>query len=64
MAEVMKLKGGPAVQDFQLALFQEDNILARIIRLERKTEGHDRAIEELRKQISELQNDVQNLRIR
>jgi len=61
MAEVMKLKGGPAVQEFQLALFQEDNILARIVRLEQKTEGHDRAIdshdraiEELRKQVAEL----------
>ena len=43
------------MQEFQLALFQEDNILARIVRLEQKTEGHDRAIEELRKQVAELQ---------
>jgi len=59
------------VQDFQLALFQEDNILARIVRLEQKAEGHDRAIEELQagskghdRAIEELRKQVAELKAR
>ena len=67
MSEFMKLKRGQVVQESQ----QEDNILARIVRLEQKTEGHDRAIEshdkaieELRKQVEELRKQVAELKAR
>jgi len=67
MSELMKLKRGQVVQESQ----QEDNILARIVRLERKTEGHDRAIEELQarskghdRAIEELRKQVAELKAR
>ena len=60
MSELMKLKRGQVVQESQ----QEDNILARIVRLEQKTEGHDRAIESHDKAIEELRKQVAELKAR
>ena len=54
MTEILKLKGGEAVEMLQGDLFREDNILARFIRLERKSAEHDRDIAEIKQQLEEL----------
>lgn len=55
MRETLKLKGGEAVKEFQYRFFQEDNVLARVIRLEATTGRHDEELMEIRRQLKELQ---------
>jgi len=43
--EILKLKGGPGVKRMKELIVSENNILARIVRLENKTERHDERIE-------------------
>jgi hypothetical protein len=54
MTEMLKLKGGEAVEMLQGELFREENILARFIRLERKSAEHDRDIADIKQQLEEL----------
>lgn len=46
--------GGAAVEMLQGELFREENILARFIRLERKSADHDRDIADIKQQLEEL----------
>jgi len=63
MREVMTLKGGAAVQEMQSALFKEDNILARLLRLEQTADKHSKAIDQYGKAIEELRRQVEALRM-
>jgi len=63
MREVMTLKGGAAVQEMQSALFKEDNILARLFRLEQTADKHSKAIDQHGKAIEELRRQVEALRM-
>jgi len=52
--EILKLKGGPGVKRMKELIVSENNILARIVRLENKTERHDERIDRLEAQVRKL----------
>ncbi len=63
MTEILKLKGGEAVEMLQRDLFrEEENILARFIRLERKSAEHDRDIAEHGRDIAEIKRQLEELK--
>lgn len=52
----VSIKGGEAVRDMQLELFQKENILARIIRLENKDRQRDLEAERVNKRLDKLES--------
>ena len=63
MGEALKLCGGAAVQTFQRELFQSDNILARIVRLERTAASHDADIASHDADIRDIKKQLAEMRI-
>ena len=59
--EILKLKGGQGVKRMKELMMSENNILARIVRLENKTERHDERIDRHDERIDRLEAQVRKL---
>ena len=59
--EILKLKGEQGVKRMKELMMSENNILARIVRLENKTERHDERIDRIEAQVQKLEAQVRKL---